>query len=115
MAMDINFSNKYTAQYSNKKCSKGPLLKRGDKVYLLRKYIKIKWPSSKLNFKKIELFEILKEVKAVNYKLQLPEGFRLYSIFYVSLLKLAREDALVATNTLLYLENEIVNFEVKNI
>ena len=52
---------------------------------------------------------------AVNYKLQLSEEFWLYSVFYVSLLKLARENAPVATNTPLYPENKIVNFEVKNI
>ena len=46
-----------------------PLLKKGDKVYLLRKNIKTKRLSNKLDFKKLKPFEIIKEIKGINFKL----------------------------------------------
>ena len=47
-------------------------LKRGDKVYLLRKHIKTKRPSTKLDFKKLGPYEILERIGPVNFRLQLP-------------------------------------------
>ena len=47
----------------------GPLLKRGDKVYLLRKHIKTKRLSTKLDFKKLGLYEILEKIGPVNFRL----------------------------------------------
>ena len=46
-----------------------PLLKEGDKVYLLYKNIKTKRLSNKLDFKKLGPFRILKKIRIVNYKL----------------------------------------------
>jgi hypothetical protein len=67
LALDIQFNNLRTAEYTNRKQSIGPLLKRKDKVYLLRKHIKTKQPSTKLDFKKLGPFEILGEVRNINY------------------------------------------------
>jgi len=72
----------------------GPSLKKGDKVYLLRKNIKIKWPSNKLDFKKLGLFEILEEIGDINFKLRLPKNSRLYPVFYILLLELVLLDIL---------------------
>jgi predicted DNA-binding protein YlxM (UPF0122 family) len=69
LATDIEFNNSKTAVYTNKKRSQGPLLKKGDKVYLLRKHIKTRRLSTKLDFKKLRLFEILEKVGPINYKL----------------------------------------------
>jgi len=81
-------------EYANKKRITGPLLKKGDKVYLLRKNIKTKWPSNKLDFKKLGLFEILEKIRDVNFKLWLPKTSRLYPIFYILLLELVPLDVL---------------------
>ncbi len=81
--------------YANKKRSIGPLLEKGDKVYLLRKNIKTKRLSTKLDFKKLGLFEILEKVRKVNYQLRLLTSSKLYLVFYVSLLKLAQGDILI--------------------
>ena len=74
------------------------MLKRGDKVYLQRKYIKIKRFNIKLDFKKIRPFEIIKKVRLVNYQLKLLKRSRLYPIFYISLLELAKRSTLTIIN-----------------
>ena len=59
MLLDIKFYVNKAVFYYNKSYLKGPRFKRGDKVYLLRRNIKITRPSDKLNYKKIRLFKIL--------------------------------------------------------
>ena len=46
-----------------------PPLKKEDKVYLLCKHIKMKWLSTKLDFKKLGLYKILKKIRLINFKL----------------------------------------------
>jgi hypothetical protein len=115
LAKDIAFSQQRTTANANKKRSMGPPLKKGDKVYLLRKNIKTKRPSSKLDFKKLGPFEILEKVGPVNYKLRLPENSRLHPVFHVSLLEPAKGDAPVATQTELQPENDPGEYEVEEI
>jgi hypothetical protein len=82
-----------------------PIFKKGGKVYLLRKNIKIKRLSSKLDYKKLGLFEI-KEIKGlINYKLKLPNNIRIYPVFYILLLELILAGAPKA----LYIEIDLIN------
>ena len=53
---DIKFTSERSAVYHNKKRDRGPTLKEGDKVYLLRRNIKTKRPSNKLNHMKLRPF-----------------------------------------------------------
>ena len=92
-----------------------PAFKEGDKVYLLWKHIKTKRPSTKLDFKKLGPFKILKKVSLVNYRLQLPKESRLHPVFHISLLEPARGNTPLATNAELQLENELDVYEVKEI
>ena len=69
----------------------------------------------KLDFKKLGPFKILGKVSLVNYRLQLLKNSRLYLVFHVSLLELARGNTLIATDTEIQLENEIVEFKVEAI
>jgi hypothetical protein len=62
------------------------------KVYLSRKNILTKRPSNKLDALQIGLFEIIKKVSRVIYKLRIPESIR-HSTFHVSLLEEAPEIA----------------------
>ena len=59
MLLDIKFYINKAVFYYNKFHLKGLWFKRGDKVYLSRRNIKITRPSDKLNYKKIGLFKIL--------------------------------------------------------
>jgi hypothetical protein len=115
LATDIEFNNQRSAAYANKKRSMEPPLQRGDKVYLLRKHIKTKRPSTKLDFKKLGPFEILEKVGPVNYKLRLPKNSKLHPVFHVSLLEPAKGDTPLATNTELQPENEPDVYEVEKI
>ena len=62
-------------------------------VYLLRKNIKTKRPSDKLNYTKLESFKIQKKLESITFKLELPPHIRIYPVFHISLLKLATGNA----------------------
>jgi hypothetical protein len=85
--------------YYNQKHSVGPMLKEGDKVYLLRKNIATKRPSDKLDYKKLGLFEITEIKSLVNYCLKLPKTIKIHPVFYMSLLELAPPGSPLAPKT----------------
>ena len=74
--------------YTNRKRIKGLILKKGDKVYLVRRNIKLDKLTKKLDAIKLELFEIKTKKGLVSYELELPKTMRIYPIFYMSLLEL---------------------------
>jgi len=65
---------------------KGPTLEEGDKVYLLRKNIKTKQPSNKLDYKKLGLFRIAKKLLEINFRLALPKIHR-HAVYHILLLE----------------------------
>jgi hypothetical protein len=58
-------------------------------VYLLRRNFIIKRLSSKLDYKKVGLFEIVEKLSNTNYRLSLPRIMKMHDIFHISLLELA--------------------------
>ncbi|KAH8172320.1 reverse transcriptase (RNA-dependent DNA polymerase) domain-containing protein [Sarocladium implicatum] len=90
--------------YADKKRVEGPTLKKGDKAYLLRKNIRTKRPSNKLDWKKLGPFKIKRVVSKVNYELELPKDSGIHPVFHVSLLEPAPPNAELETQ--LNLEDE---------
>jgi hypothetical protein len=101
--------------YYDQSRQEAPDFKRGEKVYLLRRNIRTRRPSAKLDHLKLGLFKIDEKLGLVNYRLKLPESIRrIYITFYVSLLEKAPRNAEVATNV--EIEEEIENkYEVEKI
>jgi len=95
--------------YANKKRDRKSTFKKKNKVYLLRRNIKTKRSSNKLNHMKLESFEILEEKKLINYKLNLSASMKIHSVFYIFLLKSAD------SNTLIQTESSEINSESQNI
>ena len=56
-------------------------------VYLLRKNIRTKRPSNKLDYIKLGPFRIKEKVGTINYRLQLPKETRLHLVFHILLLE----------------------------
>ena len=113
---NIQFLVKRSALYANKKRDKDFTLKEENKVYLLRRNIKTKRSSNKLNHIKLKLIRILKAKKSVNFKLNLLTLMRIHSIFHIFLLKPADPDTLIQTESSeIDSENQNVEYEVKNI
>ncbi|KAI1856182.1 uncharacterized protein JN550_013896 [Neoarthrinium moseri] len=97
LQQELLFLQQRIKEWNNKKRVKGPTLKEGDPVYLLRKNIKTKRPNDKLDFKKIGPFKIDKVVSPVNYRLSLPRKMRIHPTFHISLLEPAPPDAKIET------------------
>jgi hypothetical protein len=75
------------AEQVNKGRQLDPILQKGDKVWLWRKYIKITYPLNKLNFKLIGPYSIIKKIGSKVYKLELPPSIKIYPVFHILLLE----------------------------
>ena len=84
---NIQFFIKRSVLYANKKRDKDFTFKKKDKVYLLKRNIKTKRSSNKLNHIKLKSFKILKTKKLINFQLNLSTSMRIHSIFHIFLLK----------------------------
>jgi hypothetical protein len=87
------FCRQQITKYANRKRIKGPTLKGGDKVYLLRRNIKSNKPTKKLDAVKLGPFKVLRQKGLVNYELELLKKMRILPTFYVSLLEPVTPDA----------------------
>ena len=81
------------SRYYNRRHQEAPKLKRGDKVYLLRKNIKTRHLNNKLDFKKIGPFKIKEKLRKVNYRLKLLSNIKIVPVFYIALLELVPKNA----------------------
>ena len=87
LLVELAFLAKRIAKFANKGRSKGLDFKEGGIAYLLRRNIKTRRLSDKLDFKKLRLFKIERKLGLVIYKLILPKDIRIYSVFYIVLLE----------------------------
>ncbi len=88
---------KKSIKYQNKKQKTVSQLKKRDKIYLFTKNLRTKKLSKKLNYIKVGPFFVKKTKKLVNYKFDLFKNVRIFSVFYILLLKSA--------NLIIFLQN----------
>ncbi len=113
---NIQFLSKCMTLYANKKKDRESTFKKRDKAYLLRRNIKTKRSSNKLNHTKLELFEILEEKRLINYELNLSASMKIHSIFHISLLKSADLNTSIQTESSdIDSESQNIEYEVENI
>jgi hypothetical protein len=99
LSRDIKFMNLHMAIYYDRKHGSTPDLKKGEKVWLLRRNIKTKRPSQKLDHQKLRPFVIEEKLGPVNYQLQLPKSMsKIHLVFHISLLEPAPKHALITEN-----------------
>jgi hypothetical protein len=113
LAADLVFFTKKAILYYNRHCSIEPMLKEGDKVYLIRRNIQTKQPSTKLDHKKLGLFKIKRVAGLVNYELVLPKTMNIHPVFHISLLEPVLLEALLAPVTKIEPVNPSAEYEVE--
>ena len=87
LTLDLKFVAYRMAHYYNNHRSTEPILKEGDKVFLIRRNIKTKRPSLKLDHVKLGPFQVEKALGRVTYKLKLPRGRKIHPVFHISMLE----------------------------
>ena len=92
-----------------------PTFKKGDKIYLIRRNIKIKRLSDKLNHKKIRLYKIKKIKGLINYELALLSNINIYFVFYIFLFELVLAGALRALKVEIELVNLNAEYDIEEI
>jgi hypothetical protein len=115
LAADLIFFTKKTILYYDKYYNIKLMFKEGDKVYLIRRNIQTKQPSTKLDHKKLGLFKIKKIIRLVNYKLVLPKTMNIYPVFHISLLELVLLGVLLVPITEIELVNPNTKYKIREI
>jgi hypothetical protein len=116
LTRDLEFMNLRMKIYYDKHHGEGPALEEGEKVFLLRRNIKTKRPSTKLDHIRLGPFIIEGKKGPVNYKLKLPESMkRIHPVFHISLLEPAPTNAKLADNVEIESEDEQEEYEVEKI
>ena len=113
---NIIFLSKRSALYANKKRDRKPTLKERNKAYLLRRHIKTKRSSNKLNYTKLESYKVLRFKESVNYELELLKSMKIHSIFHIFILEPAdSETSLQINSSDINSESQVEEYEVEEI
>ena len=113
---ELEFTRARMRKYTDRKRIPGPPIKVGDKVYLLRRNIRTKRPSEKLDYRKLGPFKIKRKLSDVTYELQLPDGMRrIHPVFHVSLLEKAPSRASCGQQEINEQQNQEEEYEVEEI
>jgi hypothetical protein len=89
---EINCAQTSQAEQANKARHPDPILRPGEHVWLQRKHVKTTHPSSKLDYKLIGPYTILKRVGSRVYKLDHPPSIKIHPVFHISLLEPAQPE-----------------------
>jgi len=98
-----------------KKRIEGPILREGDPVYLLRKNIKTKRPSKKLDHTKLGPFRIKDKLGTVTYRLELPKDMKIHPVFHVALLEPAPRNVKLAESVPLDDDMDVYDYQMERV
>lgn len=79
-------------RYYDHKVHEAPTLEPGDRVYLEGTNIRTKQPSKKLTRKRYGPFKVLERIGTLNYRLELPNDWKIHNVFHIMLLTKAQPD-----------------------
>ena len=115
LATNLQFLAMRIKKYYDKDRSEKINFKIRDKTYVLRKNMKTTKKNNKLNYVKIEFFEVIKNIKNINYEFKLSNIInRKYSIFYAALLESAHSDTFIINISKGYIQSN-EKYEVEKI
>ena len=116
MTRNIDFMIEKATYHANKHWFEDSNLKKRNKVYVLRKNIATSRSSKKLNQIKIESFEIVKNIRNINYELKLLDQMKIHLVFHKSLLEFASTKVLILTKLSNdYIMNQKNRYQVQKI
>ncbi|KAK6224224.1 reverse transcriptase domain protein [Colletotrichum tabaci] len=110
---DLEFVRARMKKYSDPSRMTGPSFEEGDSAYLIRRNIKTKRPSDKLDYKKLGPFEITQKISDVNFKLKLPDTMKVHPVFHIALLEPAPRGS--HTEDCIIVETHEPEYEVERI
>ncbi|KAK6213447.1 reverse transcriptase domain protein [Colletotrichum tabaci] len=110
---DLEFVRARMKKYSDPSRMTGPSFEEGDSAYLIRRNIKTKRPSDKLDYKKLGPFEIIQKISDVNFKLKLPDTMKVHPVFHIALLEPAPRGS--HTEDCIIVETHEPEYEVERI
>ncbi|TIC91053.1 Transposon Tf2-6 polyprotein [Colletotrichum higginsianum] len=113
IAKDLEFVRARMKKYSDPSRMTGPSFEEGDSAYLIRRNIKTKRPSDKLDYKKLGPFEIIQKISDVNFKLKLPDTMKIHPVFHIALLEPAPRGS--HTEDCIIVETHEPEYEVERI
>ena len=87
MTRNIDFMIEKATYHANKHRFEDSNLKKRNKVYVLRKNIATSRSNKKFDQIKIESFEIVKNIRDINYELKLLDQMKIHLVFHKSFLK----------------------------
>jgi hypothetical protein len=87
LMMELELAQGAYQFYADRHRSDAPPFEPGDKVWLLRRNITTRRPSSKLDYKRLGPFTIADQVNPVAFRLNLPHSMKIHDVFHVSLLE----------------------------
>ena len=91
MKMHLEQAQSCYKEIADVKKKKHPSFQVGDKVWLLRRNIKTNRTCDKLDYRRIGLFRIEKQINTMAYWLELPASMKIHPIFHASLLEIYHE------------------------
>jgi RNase H-like domain found in reverse transcriptase/Reverse transcriptase (RNA-dependent DNA polymerase)/Integrase zinc binding domain/Ty3 transposon capsid-like protein/Chromo (CHRromatin Organisation MOdifier) domain len=93
LKINIRDAQRRYSKYYNKSVKEAPQFKVGDKVWLIRKFIKTSRECDKLDYRSLGPFEIIEVIGTLTFRLRLPETMKIHNVFHVSLLEPYHSDA----------------------